>query len=220
MPVDKTDEAGEGFLSRWSRRKREVAAADAAPPAPVAPERAPDVVPEAEPDLSLLPKIEDITAETDLAGFFQKGVPEALKNAALRQAWTSDAFLKDFIGPAEYAWDFNDPTAIVGFGPIDASVDVEAMARGIFGEAPPKPEADAGSPEGADAAESLAGREAEDAEGAAPVAPDAPPMSCPDSLESPVVSVTEAIEGREEKSDNSDNYPAFRRHGGAMPQVG
>jgi hypothetical protein len=43
-------------------------------------------------------------------------VPEALKLAALRRMWTLDPAIRDYVGPAEYAWDFNDPGSMAGFG--------------------------------------------------------------------------------------------------------
>jgi hypothetical protein len=51
-------------------------------------------------------------------------VPEALKLAALRRMWSLDPTIRDYVGPAEYAWNFNDPAAMAGFGPGDAAVKV------------------------------------------------------------------------------------------------
>jgi Protein of unknown function (DUF3306) len=70
-------------------------------------------------DLANLPSIESIAANTDIAGFLRAGVPAELTRAALRRAWTSDPAIRDFIGIAENQWDFNDPNAIPGFGPLD-----------------------------------------------------------------------------------------------------
>ena len=72
------------FLARWSQRKRQVAeeARKRAEPQPA---------PVEEPlDLSLLPDIEALTAESDIALFMQKGVPDTLRNAALRRMWALD----------------------------------------------------------------------------------------------------------------------------------
>ena len=41
-----------------------------------------------------------------------------MTRAALRQAWSSDPAIRDFIGIAENQWDFNDPNAMPGFGPL------------------------------------------------------------------------------------------------------
>jgi hypothetical protein len=98
------------FISRWARLKQRNQATVAQP--------RPDT-PAAEPfDPASLPSIESIVANTDITGFLQSCVPAELTRAALRQAWTSDPAIRDFIGIAENQWDFNDPTAMPGFGPM------------------------------------------------------------------------------------------------------
>src|SRR5262245_31602247 len=52
-------------------------------------------------DLSTLPSLDSITAETDIRVFLQKGVPPHLTRAALRRAWSADPNIRDFIGIAE-----------------------------------------------------------------------------------------------------------------------
>jgi uncharacterized protein DUF3306 len=122
----------ENFVTRWSRRKRETerAASDDAQSAP--PEGAPapsaateqnahagePSVPaeESEVDLAKLPPLESITAATDIRAFLAPGVPAALTRAALRRAWAADPAIRDFVGLAENAWDFNAPDSIPGFG--------------------------------------------------------------------------------------------------------
>lgn len=140
--------AGEvGFLARWSKRKR---AAPEAPSALVAAEpllatadasevklNLPEVG-EPEFDLASLPTLDELTGTSDMSAFLQKGVPQALQNAALRKAWVLDPFIKDHIGPVECGWDFNDPMSMTGFGPLDANVDASAMLKQIMGE--PKPD--------------------------------------------------------------------------------
>jgi len=130
----------EGFLTRWSRRKREaehaesdeVPATDApnAPNAPAAPAESneasappassPPAADEEEPavDLASLPSIESITAGTDIRAFLAPGVPLHLTHAALRRAWVADPAIRDFVGLAENAWDFTAPDAIPGFGSL------------------------------------------------------------------------------------------------------
>jgi hypothetical protein len=76
---------------------------------------------DAEVDLSSLPPIESITGATDVTAFLRKGIPAELSRAALRRAWAADPAIRDFIGLAENAWDFNDPNAMPGFGPLDCS---------------------------------------------------------------------------------------------------
>jgi uncharacterized protein DUF3306 len=137
----------EEFLARWSRRKREAkVAADAPAPAQTAetPNPAPPVTAEdpasTEVDLSSLPPIDSITAATDVTAFLRQGIPQDLTRAALRRAWASDPTIRDFVGLAENAWDFNDPHAMPGFGPLDYSDEqlgalVDRIVRGVRGAA-------------------------------------------------------------------------------------
>jgi len=120
----------ESFITRWSRRKRE-AESDESPastnPADAetgggeagAAEAAAAAPADAEPvDIESLPPIESITAETDIRAFLRAGVPAALKQAALRRAWAADPAIRDFVGLADYDWDFNAPNSMPGFGPL------------------------------------------------------------------------------------------------------
>src|SRR6185437_10157427 len=112
---------------------------------------------EAEPpfDVTSLPSIESIVADTDIRAFLQKGVPPALTRAALRRAWTADPAIRDFIEMAENQWDFTDPTSIPGFGPLQATDNVRQLVEQALGNLPGAPEApdappavpDAGAPE-------------------------------------------------------------------------
>jgi len=54
-------------------------------------------------------------------------VPAELTRAALRHVWTADPAIRDFIGLAENAWDFTDPNAMPGFGPLESSDEVRRM---------------------------------------------------------------------------------------------
>ncbi|HEY1310582.1 MAG TPA: DUF3306 domain-containing protein [Pseudolabrys sp.] len=135
----------ENFLDRWSRRKRDAAdepapgeakQADAVPELPEAKQQAA----QAAFDPASLPPVESITAESDIRAFLQPGVPADLSRAALRRAWSSDPAIRDFIGLVENGWDFNDPTAMPGFGPIDAS-EVARLLAGVIGG--PRQETDA-----------------------------------------------------------------------------
>ena len=81
-------------------------------------------------DPTSLPSIESIAADTDVIAFLRAGVPAELTQAALRKVWTSDPAIRDFIGIAENQWDFNDPNAIPGFGPLaptESGVDILAQ---------------------------------------------------------------------------------------------
>jgi hypothetical protein len=161
----------EGFLKRWSRRKRaetNVAAAEnesaetrpsdpaassgqALPPqagegSPVAPPRsgegqaAVDATPSNTPvkqdddviDPATLPPLESLGPDSDYTVFLKKGVPEALRVAALRKAWMSDPFIRDFRGPAiDYGWDFTTPDYS-----LRATDNVAKMLDDIFAPQP------------------------------------------------------------------------------------
>jgi hypothetical protein len=128
----------ENILARWSRRKlesareRETSPARAFPEASVAGTKPSSTeaesgapsdrnAPAAQAfDPASLPPIESIAASTDIRAFLQSGVPAALTRSALRRAWVTDPAIRDFIGIAENQWDFNDPAAIPGFGPLRA----------------------------------------------------------------------------------------------------
>jgi len=137
----------EEFLARWSRRKREAKAAVDAPP-PTEPAETPDPAPSAtaenpanaEVDLANLPPVESITAATDVTAFLRQGIPPELSRAALRRAWAADPAIRDVVGLAENAWDFNDPHAMPGFGPLDCSEEqlgalVDRIVGGVRGAA-------------------------------------------------------------------------------------
>ncbi len=58
-----------------------------------------------------------------------------LTRTALRIAWATDPAIRDFIGIAENQWDFNDPTAMPGFGPLRASDNSATLAAQTLGSA-------------------------------------------------------------------------------------
>jgi hypothetical protein len=221
---------GEGFLSRWSRLKQArreggeaevrpapapAAAPDPAPAPPLAeaPNSAPGPAPLAEPepeiDLASLPRIEDLTAGSDVAAFLRKGVPAALRNAALRRVWSVDPDIRDFIGPADYAWDWNVPGGAPGYAETIAhGPDVEALADRILGigretrePAPRGPEAVAEAP--AEAQEDTAQPEA--------------PAAAPDAAAPVVAAVPSPAPAEPPLPAAPASPPARPRHGGAVP---
>lgn len=131
-------DAEDGFLARWSRRKRRPENS----PITESPEvdeqiseqsaqhsesvEAADTRREPEP----LPRIEDLTAESDLSAFLRAGVPPELQKAALRRAWSLDPAIRDYCGPADYALDFNDPDSLPGF----ASKEMVELAKKLLSE--------------------------------------------------------------------------------------
>jgi hypothetical protein len=211
----------EEFLARWSRRKQEAKAGHAEPEPKVAGDRSFDHAP-AEPvppesDLSSLPPIESIDAASDITAFLRNGIPQELSRAALRRAWSADPAIRDFVGLAENAWDFNDPNAMPGFGPLDYSAEqVDALVRRIVGGV-------------VDTAESLPNALRQAAEDAAQSAPAETRFA---QLSTPVKEITDprpsdksaAAElptnsAASQTADASEHSPLRRRaHGGALPQ--
>ncbi len=153
--------APEGFFARWHRRKRAAREADAEPdpgvpaePGPLRPEPdQQDPLPAAADgklatasapstptiDLASLPPIETITAATDIRAFLAPGVPEELKRAALRRAWSVDPAIRDFVGIAENQWDFTASNEALGFGPLPSGEDVRRLVAEVLGDRPESP---------------------------------------------------------------------------------
>lgn len=225
---------GDDFLSRWSRRRQAVQDSEAPPPieerepSPVAPEP-----PAAAPTAGLsdgeipggtapeapLPAIDDLTADSDITGFLRHGVPEALKRAALRRAWSLDPAIRDFVGPAEYAWDYNAPGSMAGFGP--------APAAGLLAAAV---EPDAGTPAKAVVEEIAGGEPARRPAGGISdrtgEEPDAEPaLAGPDDREDPSGlpradpprADTRQPPAPERQARSGEARPG-QRHGGALPR--
>jgi hypothetical protein len=143
----------EKFLERWSRKKREVVD-ESTPSKPqdaeaekTADSGSPVARSEAEKpfDLESLPSLESISAETDIRDFLRPGIPTDLRHEALRRVWSTDPGIRDFIGLAENSGDFNDPTAMAGFGPIEPSEVARLMAQFVL--TPPEEKKVAGAPE-------------------------------------------------------------------------
>ncbi len=140
----------ESFVSRWARLKRgsdmrrkrhvtdDLAPASAAEATAIAGKAAivkPELaaVADAPFDPANLPSIDTIDVDSDIRGFLQSRVPVELTRAALRRAWASDPAIRDFIGIAENQWDFNDPDAIPGFGPLPEGYDVSGLMPQALG---------------------------------------------------------------------------------------
>ncbi|WP_417667009.1 DUF3306 domain-containing protein [Roseibium sp.] len=129
------EDKDEGFLSRWSRRKRGVEGAEAAQEAeqgdlveteaaPVEPDGeghdAPAKAPAEDPELvanreaAEAVDLESLTYESDFTVFMKKGVPTALKNAALQKLWRSNPVLAVLDGLNDYDEDFRIAEGVVG----------------------------------------------------------------------------------------------------------
>lgn len=170
----------ESFLRRWSRRKAERRQAVAPVPSPKAEADDPKSRPaasdkalarEAEKEIEL-PPIDSLTKDSDFTVFLREGVPEALKQQALRKLWASD--------PAFGAPDVLDIHA-QDYSQLGRTPEVVKTAYRIgkgFAEEAAKPEEEEeASPDGSERA-AAAGRrptEAAQAAGEADVPPPADP---------------------------------------------
>jgi hypothetical protein len=157
---DQGDE-GKSFLSRWSQRKQEAKQPERDKPIEADVPSAPVAESDAEPefDLSSLPKLEDLTETTDITVFLRKGVPESLRNAALRKSWALDPAIRNYVNPAlDYAYDWNTPGGVPGSSEIGSGVDIARMVSQIMGgESATEPTvsaADSGSAPAGDPAQS------------------------------------------------------------------
>ena len=110
--MTKRDE--DGFIERWSRRKRGESSdgdlgTEAAETPPLS-EADPDT---GDPDagdpevIANLPDLDSLTEETDFTVFFQDGVPEAIRRQALRRLWRLNPVFANLDGLNDYDEDFS-----------------------------------------------------------------------------------------------------------------
>jgi len=212
----------ENFLTRWSRRKLEPAEekpADEAPAKPEAAGGAQQPATEAKPefDVSTLPSLESIGPSTDISAFLQAGVPSVLRNAALRQAWSADPAIRDFVGLNENYWDATGFDNVPGFGALDPSFDAKKMAARIFGDREPEPPeaktsaAEPAEPSGNDPAQP-AQLEKRDQ-----LAPDSSPQTAEPAAEV-MVQREDHVASHQADDELDDEASKPRRHGSALPQ--
>ena len=97
-------------------------------------------------DPAQLPPIDSITAESDIRAFLAPGVPAELTRAALRRAWAADPKIRDFVGLAENAWDFNAAGAMPGFGPLEMTEDLRRYIAQLLSHKVAGEDADASPP--------------------------------------------------------------------------
>jgi hypothetical protein len=231
----------ETFLARWSRRKQAAAAepADAESPALPTPSeeqidvkettgeaaaagglhednvasaaQGPDAIAPLF-DPASLPPIESIVADTDIRAFLAPGVPPEIARAALRRAWAADPKIRDFVGLADYDWDFNAPGSMAGFGPLEMTEELRQIAARIIGPRPVGEQA-VGLAERSDLSgemgsriESLSPELVHD--GAQQASADPPPERDPSAT---------AVQNRPDAAEESQLVVGLR-HGGALPK--
>jgi hypothetical protein len=248
----------EGFLSRWSRKKREAEKESAHTPAHPraggnpdeesmdsrfrenerkeeaaasrqgsARESAGDPQQEPEFDLSHLPSLDDITAETDIRPFLARGVPASLRQAALRRMWVADPKIRDFIGIAENQWDFTVQGATPGFDLAPPTGDIARLVADMF--SPKSPDESVEQRErAADASRQAVGEPNEKtaSDHISVNAEEAPRRDANATEQSEAVRRTDVADAgtsvtatQQDAAPPDDASPAVRRsHGGAMPK--
>ncbi|MEA2795646.1 MAG: hypothetical protein QOI87_3026, partial [Bradyrhizobium sp.] len=175
--------------------------------------------------LSSLPKLEDVTEATDITGFLRKGVPEHLRNAALRKSWALDPAIRNYVNPAlEYAYDWNTPGGVPGSNEIGAGMDVARLVSQIMGSSESGDEASAKDVEtGNEPAQSPGHNVAQEPK------PDLPTqalrfgnetISTAQAPSNIAAAGKEAVQAEASKEGNSAApQQAVRRHGSAKPLI-
>ena len=133
-------DAGEGFLARWSRLKRDPEKPPAPPePAPPEPAAAATALPEGktlEELVAELPRLDELVPGQSLTAFMQAWVPADIRSAALRRMWLLDPAIHDYVNPAlDYAYDYNALGGAPGFGPMETSAEMVREVNDMFARA-------------------------------------------------------------------------------------
>lgn len=220
--MPRSPDSDDSFFGRWSRRKRAQATPDvsdvetpaSAPQPPVGDQDpAPDAMtPE---DLARLPALEDLTPDSDIRAFLQKGVPQALRNAALRRKWMLVPGIRDHKDPAvDYAWDWNTPGGVPGDGHPPSPERAAQMLRDLIEPRPP--------------ATTAVDEAAPDQEDAAPPTSESADAQMPDGVAQPPEPLLESVRISASPAKapapvpdavRPDDQPPVsrKRHGGALP---
>ena len=209
----------DGFLARWSRLKRETerpepkpAQIDSEKPAQAETGPAKDDAPFDPSKLEIpLPSLDDLKPGDSLVAFMQRGVPDVIRNAALRKMWALDPMVRDFRSEAlDYAYDWNTPGGIPGItGPLAPTDNVEGMVEALFR---PMEELKETAQELSDTLDAVT--QSKDQPMAAPDPVKAKPEPGPDLI----AESAQKVEIKAEKPAETAEMPK-KRHGGAMPQV-
>ena len=242
----------EDFLSRWSRRKREAVeeakdAKDASQPsaesgraperetpeakAPIAKPSEPAKPDEPAFDITSLPPIESITAATDIRPFLAPGVPADLARAALRRAWAADPAIRNFVGLADYDWDYHTPGSMLGFGPLEMTDELRQAVARIVGGMPAEDEPAAPALPSSDRKSVEKPNDIKTERVAAPVVPSNSNAATRRKMSPDIDKMSQAIPERylateatrpavQQVSEEREDTPSIvrRTHGGALPK--
>lgn len=193
--MSKTD-GSEGFLSRWSKRKAELRQQEQKQPVA---DSAPSPEAEEEIDLAALPSIDSLTTDSDFSLFLRKGVPLALRNAALRKLWLIEPSVVNYKALVEYNWDFTAP----GYGELLPTDNVAEMAKQVFSGFSQMQQPEAAEPAKTEDASS-------EPQQVLPAAEELPLEQQPEQR----IAETAPTEGAPVVPESA---PPRRRHGGALP---
>lgn len=161
------EDADAGFLSRWSRLKREggePAEAEAVPSGAV-PDARPDTRPDARPDAGAqgdapgktdaeileelgLPDPDALRPGDDVRGFMAEAVPARLRSRALRKLWVGNPVLANLDELVDYGEDFTDAATVV-----ENLASAWQVGRGYLIDPDPEPRPDREAPPAQDVAE-------------------------------------------------------------------
>lgn len=128
MAEDRDEDRQDGFLGRWSKRKREITArgkiaenreiaksGDESPAPADNPDsdeekRAREELEAANRAAAEAIDLESLGYESDYSAFLKAGVPSALRTKAMRKLWTSNPVLANLDGLNDYDQNFADPS--------------------------------------------------------------------------------------------------------------
>jgi hypothetical protein len=168
-----TADHDDGFLNRWSRRKQRAGRQPASRPAEPVPDQQPTQSARGEPApaqteaerqelIDSLPEPEQLGPEDDFSQFLQEGVPDDLRQRALRRLWRSNPVFANLDGLNDYDLDYTDAATVVenlktafqvGRGMVtkdERAAEAAAAERAARGESPGEAPADpGGDPDGA-----------------------------------------------------------------------
>jgi hypothetical protein len=223
--------SGDGFLSRWSRRKRDVAADEAAkvPAAvvPAAPAPGEPPLPEGktlEELVAELPRVDELVPGQSLTAFMQAWVPTPIRNAALQRMWLLDPAIRDYVNPAlDYAYDYNTPGGAPGFGTMETSEEAVREVAEMFDRAlgrDPEPTNDADACDGTpqDALGDDVAPQPERAAALSSIPTAAPEPIRRDTEEAAGTFLPEHAAMRETAAEPARIQPLRVRKGGALPR--
>jgi hypothetical protein len=218
----------DGFLDRWSRRKRgetstgapETETADAGPAAVAQPEsqESPDT---GDPEVvANLPDLDSLTEDSDFTAFLQDGVPEVIRRKALRRLWRLNPIFANLDGLNDYDEDYS------ALGIVAENIKtIYKVGKGYLDEDEDEAEAEAEAEIAADESEE---DETGGAEGEPEPEPEPEPSNPSDSIESTKVSLSAPESGsgqaassnREPESVKPARGSALARRWGGSPDKG